>query len=192
MAIRQPTWGDNYVMPPTMTAADLLHLPDDGARNELYEGAVVREEMTGPGHGDICHRLSGELYAYAKVQGFHNRILQNSLFDLTPVGSLRKTVLAPDVAIMRQTVLQSRQQIPTEPPLLAVEVVSPLQTLAELGMKAQFYRNAGVDEVWLIDQDTRVVEIWNAVGIGSLPEGQSLTSQLLPGFSIAVTYLLDG
>lgn len=123
---------------------------------------------------------------------FVTAFLQNSLFDLTPPGALHKTVLAPDIAILRQATLRSRKQIPTDPPLLAIEVVSPSQTLVELGVKAQFYRNAGVDEVWLIDQETRVIEIWNAQGTTTLTEAQTLTSALLPSFSLVVADVLDG
>ncbi len=192
MAARQPLWGDVYQMPSSITAEDLLKLPDDGSKNELYEGELVREEMTAPGHGDLCHRLSGELYIYARAAGFKNRMLQNALFDLTPAGAQRKTVLAPDVAIARTTTPSSWATIPTDPPLLAVEVVSSSQTMAELRIKAQFYRNAGVDEVWLIDHATRVVEVWSAAPTVTLADGQTLTSALLPGFSLDVTYLLDG
>jgi len=66
MATITPTWGDVFEVPPTTTADDLLRLPDDGSRYELYEGMLVRER-TSPGHGDICHRIDGELYVYAKT-----------------------------------------------------------------------------------------------------------------------------
>src|SRR5579875_2666115 len=148
MVARQPAWGALYQMPATITAADLLRLPDDGAKNELFEGTLVREEMTSAGHADLGQRLGVALGIYAQHTGFPNRIRQNGLIDLTPPGAQRRTVLAPDIAIMRSTTPPPWDQIPTDPPLLAVEVVSPSQTLAELSMKAQFYRNAGVDEVW--------------------------------------------
>ncbi len=192
MAARQPAWGDLYQMPTTITAADLLRLPDDGAKNELYEGTLVREEMTSAGHADLCHRLSVELGIYAQRTGFPNRIRQNGLIDLTPPGATRRTVLAPDLAIMRSTTPPQWDQIPSDPPLLAVEVVSPSQTLAELSMKAQFYRNAGVAEVWVIDHATRTIEIWTANGTTTHSDGQMLTSTWLPGFNLAITSLLDG
>lgn len=132
MAARQPTWGDLFQMPANITADDLLRLPDDGAKNELYEGTLVREEMTAAGHADLCDRLSGELFVYAQRTGFPNRIRQNGLIDLTPPGVVRRTVLAPDLAIMRTTTPPKWDQIPTTPPLITIEVVSPSQTLAEL------------------------------------------------------------
>lgn len=191
MATINPLWGDVFAMPPTTTAEDLLHLPEDGHRYELYEGVLVRE-MTFAGHADLCQRLGGELYLYARTTGFANRILQNGLFDLTPPGASTRTVLAPDLAILRTTTPPPWNAVPSDPPLLAVEVVSESQTLAELTLKAQVYRQAGVEEVWVIGHQTRVVEIWTAQGQTTLNDTQTLTSALLPGFSVSVRYLLDG
>ena len=46
--------------------------------------------------------------------------------------------------------------------MLAVEVVSPSQTLAEIALKAQTYRNAGVEEVWVVDARSRSVQVCTA------------------------------
>lgn len=191
MATVKPTWGEVFAMPPATTAEDLLHLPDDGHRYELYEGMLVRE-MTFGGHADLCQRLGGVLFVYGQSTGFPNRILQHGLFDLTPPGASTRTVLAPDLAILRTTTPPPWNTVLRDPPLLAVEVVSESQTLAELTLKAQVYRQAGVDEVWVIDHKTRVIEIWTAQGQVILNEAQSLTSGLLPGFSLSVRSLLDG
>ncbi|MBF6589749.1 MAG: Uma2 family endonuclease [Ktedonobacterales bacterium] len=190
MAAPQPTWGEVYAVPPTTTADDLLRLPEDGSTYELYEGVLVRE-MTSPGHADICQRLGVELGLYARTTGYANRILQNALFDLTPPGATRKTVLAPDLAIMRSGA-RPPWNVPHETPLLAVEVVSESQTLTELALKAQFYRNVGVDAVWIIDYKSRTVEVWQAHSTTTLHDTELLTSPLLPGFSVAVAFLLDG
>jgi Uma2 family endonuclease len=185
------TWGEVFEVPAATSAADLLRLPDDGYKNELYEGALVRE-MTTPGHGEICQRLGGELYIYAKATGLPNRIVQNALFDLTPPGAVKRTVLAPDLAILRAGAALPWDAVPRQAPLLAVEVVSDSRTLAELAVKAQVYRHAGVDEVWIVDHRSRTVEVWDARGTSALADTQALTTALLPGFSLAVGTLLDG
>jgi Uma2 family endonuclease len=190
MAAPQPTWGAVYEVPDTTTAQDLLRLPDDGSTYELYEGTLVRE-MTSPGHGDIRHRLSGTLFVYAQATGFPKRVVQNGLFDLTLPGATRKTVLEPGVAILRTSGAPS-WDVPREAPLLAVEVVSESQPLAELALKAQYYRSADVEEVWIVDHATRTVEVWSARGKATLNDDQALTSPLLPGFSVDVRFLLDG
>lgn len=190
MAVAKHLWGDVFEMPPAMSTEDLLRLPKDGYRYELFEGVLVRE-MTSAGHGDICHRLSGELYVYSRATGFPNRVVQNTLFDLTPAGATSRTVLAPDIAIMRTSTPPPWNEVTSGPPLLAIEVISPSQTLAELTLKAQVYRQYGVDEVWVVDHKTRVVEVWNAQGQTTLNDAQTLTSTLLPGLSLSVRSLFD-
>ena len=131
------------------------------------------------------------MYVYARATSYPNRILQNALFDLSPAGASKRMILAPDLAILRGNAAPS-WDVPQEVPLLAVEVVSDSQTLAELALKAQQYRTAGVDEVWVVDHKTRSVQVWTAQGTTTLADTQALTSPLLPGFSVDVRYLLDG
>ena len=191
MFAQQPIWGNVIPVSAQMTGDDLLRLPDDGSKNELFEGVLIKDTMTTAGHGIICHRLGGMLFLYAMQYGFTNTILQNALFDLTPVGVQRRTVMAPDISIMRGKIAPATN-ITMDIPLIAVEVVSPSQTLAELAIKAQFYHRVGVEEVWLIDPDTRVIEMWTAHGQTTLNATQSLTSALLPSFMLDIKYLLDG
>jgi len=147
--------------------------------------------MASPDHGEVCQRLGVELGIYAKPTGFPNRIVQNALFDLTPPGSPTRAVLAPDLAI-RRVGAPSTWAVPQEAPLLAVEVVSPSQTMAEIALKAQTYRNACVEEIWVVDARSRSVQVWTAQSMVTLDETQTLTSPLLPGFSVSVRFLLDG
>jgi Uma2 family endonuclease len=190
MSALRPAWGEAFEVPATTTGDDLLRLPDDGSRYELYEGVLVRE-MTSPAHGGICQRLGGVLFVYTQASGLPNNIVQNALFDLTLPGATSRTVLAPDLAITRNSGPLS-WGVPHEAPLLAVEVVSDSQTLADLAIKAQVYRDAGVDEVWIIDAHTRSVEVWSSQGKAVLNDSQTLTTPLLPGFGVAVRFLLDG
>ena len=39
---------------------------------------------------------------------------------------------------------------------------------------------------------SRNIEVWSAQGLTTLHDTQALTSALLPGFSAAVRFLLDG
>ncbi len=73
--------------------------------------------------------------------------------------------------------------------MIAVEVVSPNQTLDEIRLKAAFYQSAGVDEIWMLDPNTRSAEMWNAQGQTQLTATQPLTSALLPGFSVILETL---
>ncbi len=191
MTTIRPAWGEVFRVPPSTSADDLVRLPDDGYRYELYEGVLVRE-MTFAGHGAIWQRLGVELGIYARTTGYANPIVQNTLVDLAPAGATARTVLAPDLAILRATTPLSWTTVVREPPLLAIEVVSQSQTLAELALKAQTYISAGVEEVWVVDHQTRVVDVWTPSGTTTLTDAQTLTSPLLPGVGVAVRFLLDG
>jgi Uma2 family endonuclease len=114
------------------------------------------------------------------------------LFDLTTAGAPNRITFAPDVAILRATMPTSWTSVPHDAPLLAIEVVSPSQTLAGMATKAQVYLQAGVEEIWLLDYKTRSVEVWTAQGATTLNDTTTLTSPLLPGFSASVHFLLDG
>jgi hypothetical protein len=49
-----------------------------------------------------------------------------------------------------------------------------------------------VEEVRVVDNRSRSIEVWNTQGQTMLHDTQTLTSALLPGFSAAVRFLLDG
>ena len=189
MYAAQPLWGEEILAPTGMTGDDLLRLPDDGAKNELYEGILVRETMTSFGHGSFCQRLGFLLGLYGMQTGFVNSVVQNALFDLTPPGAGRRTILAPDLAIMPSK-LPPTFAVLTAIPLIAVEVLSPSQSMAEMRLKARFYRNVGVDEVWIIDPSARAIEVWHNQGPTTFTDPQPLTSTLLPGFGFTYADLL--
>jgi Uma2 family endonuclease len=74
------------------------------------------------------------------------------------------------------------------PPELAVEVVSPNDTVAAMEDKAQDYIRAGVQLVWVVVPSTQAVHVWWAAGHREiLVPGDSLTGRdILPGFEVAV------
>ena len=76
------------------------------------------------------------------------------------------------------------------PPTLAVEVRSPDETMDGQRAKCRFYRAHGVDVAWLIDPESRTVEVFEGDRDGhALPPGSSLESPMLPGFSLPLAEL---
>ncbi len=67
-------------------------------------------------------------------------------------------------------------------PDLAVEVVSPSQTLAEVRRKAETYLRHGSALVWLIDPGSETAEVWQREVIDS--DGVLSGGAVLPGFSL--------
>ncbi|MGH2633517.1 MAG: Uma2 family endonuclease, partial [Tepidiformaceae bacterium] len=76
------------------------------------------------------------------------------------------------------------------PPTLAVEVRSPDETMDAQRTKGRFYRAHGVDVAWLIDPESRTVELFDEAHDGqTLPSDSALESSYLPGFSLPLAEL---
>ena len=167
MSAVRPTWGEVFDAPPGTTGDDLPRLPDDGYKYELFEGMLVRE-ITSPDHGrSLSTARWRTLFIYARgTAGFPNRDRAKCALrsDTSPGSPQLGSVLTPDLAI-RRVGAPSTWAVPQEATLLAVEVVSPSQTLAEIALKAQSYRKAGVEEIWVVDARSRSVQVWTAQGM---------------------------
>lgn len=77
------------------------------------------------------------------------------------------------------------------PPLLAVEVLSPSNTRRDIEERLADYRSIGVPECWLARFPSRTIEVLRltpdaAVTIGAYGMGDTLRSEVLPGFALPI------
>jgi Uma2 family endonuclease len=115
-----------------------------------------------------------------------------------PDGTLRLApglVRIPDVAFISWKRL-ARRQFPDEPipdlvPDLAIEVLSRANTEREMERKLRDYFFAGVQLVWYVDPDRRVVRVFTAPDQSTrVNERQTLDGgDVLPGFRLPVRRL---
>ncbi len=79
-------------------------------------------------------------------------------------------------------------------PELAVEVLSPDDTVRELDERMDDYSAAGTRAVWVIDPDRRTVAIHSSTGpTRRLREHDTLDgADVLPGFAMPVRALFEG
>jgi len=77
-------------------------------------------------------------------------------------------------------------------PDLAIEVASSSDLYNDLLRKKDRYRRAGTSEVWLISPETHEVNVYSISGNRILQSGDTLTSPLLPGFSVTLDDLFRG
>ena len=188
-----PVWGQPLFGGGVHTASDVERIPDDGFRYEVYRGVLIRMPGTGGEHGFICQFICEVLAAYWRSLGERYRVLQNVGFDFTFSGDpAQTTMLIPDVAVSSENIRYGPGIVQT-PPMLAVEVVSHSEYRPEMAMKANFYLNGGVKEVWVVWPKTRTVDVWTASNsFITLAEPQVITSAVLPGFGSAVRVFFDG
>ncbi|MCE9545729.1 MAG: Uma2 family endonuclease [Planctomycetia bacterium] len=104
------------------------------------------------------------------------------------------SVRAPDFAFVRADRITG--EVPTEffpgPPDLAVEVLSPSNSASEIQEKTEDWLHNGCHEVWLIDPQRRTASICVFSGRGvQIETVDTLSSELLPGFTLAVAELFE-
>jgi len=172
--------------PGTATEADLLRLVDgvDPVLCELVDGTLVEKPI------GLRESLLG-IFLGSLLSEF---VIPRNLGILTGSdGTLRLwqgLVRLPDVAFISWDRLPGRR-IPKEPvpelaPDLAVEVLSQGKTRAEMARKRREYFKAGVQLVWEIDPETRVVTVYTALDeFQTLQESDILDGgSVLPGFAL--------
>ena len=177
---------------PPLTVANYKLLPETGPRYQLIQGDLYMAPAPNRFHQEISRNLQFELHSYLK----RNPI--GKLFDAPFDVYLDEiNVFQPDIII----VLNERLAILTEEgaegaPELVVEILSPKTRRLDLVNKKQEYARAGVKELWIIDPDPRtiVVHKFGSDGVEAvrqIDEPGTLSTELLPGFNVAVTAIFE-
>jgi Uma2 family endonuclease len=164
-----------------------------------------RELPEGPPYYQL---IEGDLYMVPSPDLFHQDILLNVAYLLRrylekhPIGTVHiapsdvelsdLNVYEPDiyfVAESRKSILT--KQGATGAPNLVVEVLSPKTAKHDKGTKRSVYARAGVEELWMVDPQTREVLVYQFQKSADLPaatygEKQKFESRLFPGLKIPV------
>jgi Uma2 family endonuclease len=171
-----------------MTADDLWRLPDDGTRHELVKGVLHTMPPAGFEHGAIGINLTLPLAMHVKANGLGIVVAAETGFL---IATNPDTVRAPDIGFVRRDRTQAagvpRNYWPGAPDL-AVEVVSPNDTVFEVDDKVQEWLTAGAGLVWVVNPRRRTVTVHRPSGapivltVNDVLDGE----QVVPGFSIRV------
>ncbi len=169
------------------TIADLIQVPTDDYRYELVRGVLLRMPPPKRLHGIICMRLGARLADYCRAHGIEDQLADNVGYDFTGTEP-GATVLAPDLSLAQPGAIPGEgDPYEKNPPLIAIEVVSPSETRAYMADKAAIYLRGGVQQIWVVWPDNHTIDIWTPSGITTLTEQDTLTGGTsLPGFSVAV------
>ena len=125
-----------------MTAEELATLPDDGYQYELVRGELRRMPPPKPEHGLVCLELALWLAPYREVADIAVLVNDSGVsLERNP-----DTVRGPDVAVYRNADLPPRPWTAyfEIAPVLAGEVASPGDAMADIEEKIEDYRRAGV------------------------------------------------
>ncbi|WP_420627210.1 Uma2 family endonuclease [Candidatus Leptofilum sp.] len=175
-----------------MTIEELAKLPPDQSRGELIQGEFFSMSPAGHSHGIIALNISSQLWLFVKQNKLGNVYAAETGFILARNPD---TVRAPDAAFVQQERLSHQPETGffEGAPDLAVEVISPSETVDDVESKVIDYLNAGTQLVWLIYPRTRTVTVYR-----SLTDIHILTTDdvleggtLLPGFSVLVKEIFE-
>lgn len=172
-----------------MTAEQLFAMPHNGCRYELLNGELRQMTPAGAGHGAVVVNLTGPLSQHVRARNMGVVFGAETGFI---IGRNPDTVRAPDIAFVR------RERIPESglpqgywpgAPDLAVEVVSPGDTIYEVDEKVEAWLRAGALAVWVVNPKRRTVTVSRADGTTTLlSAGDELTGEdTVPGFRCRVS-----
>jgi Uma2 family endonuclease len=145
-------------------------------------------------HGDIGYNLGTMLRAYARKAQLGRVVGADAGFVL---GRDPDVVRAPDIAFVSQARLDQigipKQFFPGAPDL-AVEVVSPSDTMEEIEEKVDDFLAAGTKLVWVVNPRRRSVTVYHAgPQVQILKEQDQLSGEdVVPGFACRVGELFAG
>jgi Uma2 family endonuclease len=170
----------------TMTAGELLAMPEDGIRRELVAGELREMTPVGRPHARTFQRINRSLDAHVLDHGLGEVYNEYGyVLESDPA-----TVRAPDLSFVRTDRLNesSDEGYFVGVPDLAIEIVSPNDRASEVREKVQEYLHAGTRMVVVADPQKRSVTVFRpgcavrALTLDGVLEG----GDVVPGWKLPV------
>jgi len=170
-----------------MTADELIMLPRGEHRYELIKGELLTMSPTGEEHGVVTVNITILLGQYVRKHQLGTLYGAETGFKLE---SDPDTVLAPDLAFIgRDRVGEVSKGYRSGAPDLVVEVLSPGDRKGKVERKTSQWLTLGALAVWLLNPQTRTVDVRLASGERKLfTKDDVLTDDyIVPGFRVRVS-----
>ncbi len=175
--------------PGTATIDDWIAATDRGIACELVDGTLVDRPM-----GFYESLLASCLIAHFYLASDHGRLgVTSGEQGFIRLGPAQ--VRAPDVGFFLRTSLPGgrlpTERVPAICPDIAVEILSPSNTVGEMAQKCKEYFQGGCHLVWMVDPVARNVAVYRPdlpveiIGLDSYLEGRDV----LPSFRLLVADL---
>ena len=173
-----------------MTAEEYLESPLNTERSELVRGEVVESMPPGAEHGEIVIAL-GTLLRLLSKAGPGGYVGTEAGFILSQQPDI---VRGPDLSYVRASRIPTGgrpKAFWTISPDLAVEIVSPSETIGTVREKVRDFLTAGTPLVWTVYPDTREVVAHTPDGLARTYTEDDILEHpdVLPGFSCKVAEL---
>ena len=176
MLIRLLTAADLVKFPTSLPGGDVWYELDDGYLVVHSPATAIQSRAQVL---VLSHLHSAEARGIGKLLGRAGIILRRN----------PDRVVGPSVSLIDQDQWPpkvSAEDFLETMPKLVVEIRSKNDSLPEIESKAAEYLAAGVVEIWVLDPEVQTIAKYSAGGVVVLGTSESLTSELLPGFRVAV------
>ena len=130
---------------------------DDNGRWELIDGAAY---AMSPAPTRTHQQISGELYRQLAnfLKGKPCKVYHAPFDVRLNAGSEDNTVIQPDLVVVCDSSKLDEKGCKGAPDLV-VEVLSPTSARTDKLLKFQKYQRAGVREYWIVDPETKAVQV---------------------------------
>ena len=175
------------------TDAEFMALNRDGHRYEIVNGELIDMGNSGAKHGYVCSVLMILLGGYVRLQKL------GAMFDSSTAFKMKSgNKRSPDISFVAKERLQGLDDIPDGflegAPDLAVEILSPSNTVEEIHNKLVEYFENGSRLVWVINPKEKYVLVYRSSqepdrllkSIDSL-DGE----EIVPDFSLPIAELFQ-
>jgi Uma2 family endonuclease len=180
--------------PGQWTYQDYLDLPDDGYRYEVIWGELYMTPAPNTKHQQTLAELMFALQEFVKANNLGLVLPAPCDVLLEPGG----TPVEPDILFISQerTHIITPKNVNGAPDLI-VEILSPSNPEHDRQRKFKLYQESSVPEYWIVDPDTRTIEIFTLSQgryslFGRFGAGQAAASKLLAGFEVEIDRVIPG
>ena len=175
-----------------VTAEELEQMPDN-AHIELVKGEIVKMTPAGHEHGEIALAIGSLLREFVRRHKLGKTYGAETGFILSHNPD---TVRAPDAAFVsaeRAAKQKRREGFFDGAPDLAVEVVSPEDTVEEVDAKVLEYLQSGTKLVWIVHPKTQTITAYRSLDkVRVLTANDTLDGDdVLPGFAVPVKEIFE-
>ncbi|HUG91719.1 MAG TPA: Uma2 family endonuclease [Planctomycetaceae bacterium] len=176
-----------------MPGEDVAIPADTETLYEVVDGRVVELEPMGAFESWLSNLLKDHLSPFVRSHGL-GRVVHEMLFNLLPIRQQRR----PDLAFVSYGRWPKRRAVPRKNawpvvPDLAVEVISPTNSMDAVLLKIREYFQAGVQQVWVVLPEEEQVYVYDSpTTIRVLTRDDELTSEsILPGYRLPLAELFE-
>lgn len=173
-----------------MTLEDYLafvSLPENADKYfELNNGEIIEMPSPATTHNYIVMRVSNSLYNFVEAHDLGFVFGDNTSYALS-----KWRVVIPDISFVQK----ERLNFPLPPlisfaPDLAIEVISPSNTITEMNQKIEDYLAYGTKIVWIIYPDTQTVDVWHQLEDKTLTKNKFGIQDTLSGEDVLPNFRL--